>query len=133
MNRILWWFQIYKFNQIWSYPSKVTSLGKFALFWKIGETPTKSHIIITIAFSVSENPAGEVSSSYLQKCGISYFLLNFPPPLNFFTKSTDHNFEITILFSIVKEPNDNFFGDDLLPHNPRGSGCKLWNLTIVYV
>ncbi|XP_065580087.1 uncharacterized protein LOC136039967 isoform X2 [Artemia franciscana] len=28
----------------------------------------------TIAFSVSENPTVEVSSSYLQKCGTSYFL-----------------------------------------------------------
>ena len=39
-----------------------------------GETPSKSHRILKIIrFSVSENHTVEVSSSYLQKCGILYF------------------------------------------------------------
>ena len=40
-------------------------------------TPPKSHSLNenhTIRFSVSENPTVEVSSFYLQKCGILYFL-----------------------------------------------------------
>jgi len=52
-------------------------------FSKQGEKPTKgnrvltiilSTIKITIRFSVSENPTVEVSSFYLQKCEIVYFI-----------------------------------------------------------
>ena len=39
------------------------------IFRRKGETSPKSH---TIRFSVSENSTVEVSSSYLQKCGILY-------------------------------------------------------------
>ena len=36
----------------------------------------------------------------------------------------DQNSEIAILFSIVEKPYNYVFGDDLLPHSPRGRGYK---------
>ena len=69
---------MYKFHQVSSHPSKVTSPRKFALFWKKRENTPKRHKNLnenhTIKFSVSENPTVEVLSSYLQKCGILNFL-----------------------------------------------------------
>ena len=53
--------------------------------------------------------------------------------LIFFPKSTDQNFEIAILFSIVENHNNYVFGDDLLPHSPWGRGCKLQISTSVYI
>ena len=50
-----------------------------------------------------------------------------PPTLIFSSKSPDQNFEIAILFNIVKKPKNYVFGDDLLPHSPRGRGHKLQN------
>ena len=54
-------------------------------------------------------------------------------PRSFFPKSTDQNFEITTLFSIVEKHNDYVFGADLLPDSPRGRGSKLQALTSVYI
>ena len=48
-------------------------------------------------------------------------------------KSPDENFEIAILVLIVENHNNYVFGDDLLPHSPRGRGCKLQTLTSVYI
>jgi len=67
-----------------------------------------------------------------------------PPPTLIFSKSTDRNFVIVILFRIVENNNNyvitilltiitNYFGDDLLPHSPWGRGCKLQTLTSVYI
>ena len=50
-----------------------------------------------------------------------------------FPKSTDQNSEIAILFSIVEKPYNYVFGDDLLPHNPPGTGYKLQTLTSAYI
>ena len=50
-----------------------------------------------------------------------------------FPKSTDQNSEIAILFSVVETPYNYVFGDDLLPHSPRGRGWKLQTLTCVYI
>ena len=47
-----------------------------------------------------------------------------PPMLIFSPKSTDQNFEIAILFRIVKNHNYYVFGNDLLPHSPWGRSCK---------
>ena len=57
------------------------------------------------------------------------------PPLTFIfpPKSTDQNFEIAILFSIVENHNNYVFKYDLLPQNPWGRGCKLQTLTSVYI
>ena len=43
--------------------------------------------------------------------------------------SPNQNSEIAILFIIVEKPNNFVFGDDLLPHSPRGRGYKLQTLT----
>ena len=56
-----------------------------------------------------------------------------PPTLSFLPKSTDQNFEIAILSSIVENHNNYVFEDGLLPQSPRGRGCKLHTLTSVYV
>ena len=56
-----------------------------------------------------------------------------PPTLIFSPKSTDQNFEIAILFRIVKNHNNYVFGNDLLPHSPWGRGCKLQTSTSVYI
>ena len=53
--------------------------------------------------------------------------------LIFSHKSPDQNSEIAILFTIVEEPNNYVFRDDLLPRSPRGRGYKLQNLTSVYI
>ena len=53
---------------------------------------------------------------------------SFPPP-----KSPDQNFEMAILFSIVKKFNNYAIEDDLNPHSPWGKGYKLWALPIVYI
>ena len=55
-----------------------------------------------------------------------------PPTLIIFSKSTDQNSEITILFNLVEKPYNYVFGDDLLPHSPRGRGYKLQTLTSAY-
>ena len=52
---------------------------------------------------------------------------------HFFQKSLDQNFEITILFRKVENPNNYVFKINLIPHSPRGKGCKLENLPIVYI
>ena len=52
-----------------------------------------------------------------------------PPTLISFPKSTDQNFEIAILFSVVEKHNNYVFGANLLPHSPQGRGCKLQTLT----
>jgi hypothetical protein len=46
---------------------------------------------------------------------------------HFFSKSSDQNFEIAILFSIVERTNNYAFGDTMIPHNPRGKVFKLLN------
>ena len=56
-----------------------------------------------------------------------------PSHAHFFANSTDQNFEIAILFLIVKNHNNYVFGDDLLPQSPWGTGCKLQTLTSVYI
>ena len=50
-----------------------------------------------------------------------------PPTLIFFPKSPGENFEIAILFSIVKKSNNYVFEDDLIPHRPgrRAASCEL--------
>ena len=65
------------------------------------------------------------SSSALFKWPKNWRASRPPPTLIFFPKSTDQNFEIAILFSKVENHNNYVFGDDLLPHNPWGKGCKL--------
>jgi len=59
------------------------SLKKFSLLKKIGETHPKSHYH-TIKFSASQSPAVEVSSSYLQKCGILCFLPEERSPMRIY-------------------------------------------------
>ena len=51
-----------------------------------------------------------------------------PLPRSFFPESTDQNFEIAILFSIVEKHNNYVFGADLLPHQSQGGAAsyKLW-------
>ena len=49
----------------------VSTQGSESLARGLISNGTQNH---TITFSVSENPIIEVSSSYLQKCGILYFL-----------------------------------------------------------
>ena len=56
-----------------------------------------------------------------------------PPALIFFPMSTDENFEIAFLFSIVKKPNNCVFGDDSISHSPQGRGCKLQTLAMAYI
>ena len=56
-----------------------------------------------------------------------------PPTLIFMPKSSDQHSEIAILFNIVEKPYNYVFGDDLLPHSPRGRGCKLQILTSVCI
>ena len=55
------------------------------------------------------------------------------PTLIIFSKSTDQNSEIAILFSVVEKPYNYVFGDHLLPHSPRGRGYKLQTLTSAYI
>ena len=55
------------------------------------------------------------------------------PTLIIFPKSPDQNSEIAILFTVVKEPYNYVFGDDLLPHSPHGRGNKLQTLTSAYI
>ena len=50
-----------------------------------------------------------------------------------FPKSPDQNSEIAILFSVVENPYNYAFWDDLLPHSPRGRGYKLLTLTSAYI
>ena len=50
-----------------------------------------------------------------------------------FPKSTYQNSEIAILFSVVEKPYNYVFGDELLPHSPRGRGYKLQTLTSAYI
>ena len=50
----------------------------------------------------------------------------------FFPKSFDQNFEIAILFSIVKRSNNYTFVDNMLPNSSWVEGYKLQNLFIVY-
>ena len=50
-----------------------------------------------------------------------------PPTLIFFSKSTDQNFEIAILFSIVENHTNYVFGDVLFPHNSLGEGLQVTN------
>ena len=50
-----------------------------------------------------------------------------PLSRSFFSKSTDQNFEIGILFSIVENHTNNVFGDVLLPHNSLGEGLQVTN------
>ena len=50
-----------------------------------------------------------------------------PPTLIIFPKSTDQNYEIAILFSVFEKPYNYVFGDDLLPHSPRGRGQQVTN------
>ena len=45
----------------------------------------------------------------------------------------DQNSEIAILFSVVKKAYNFVFGDDLLPHSPRGRGYKFQTLTSAYI
>ena len=52
---------------------------------------------------------------------------------HFFSKLTDQNFEIAILFSIAEKHNNYVFGDDLLPHSSWGRSCNLLTLTSVYI
>ena len=56
-----------------------------------------------------------------------------PPTLIIFPKSPDQHSEIAILFSVVKKPYNYVFGEDLLPHSPRGRGHKLQTLTSAYI
>ena len=56
-----------------------------------------------------------------------------PPTLMIFPKSTDQNSEMAILFSVVEKPYNYVFGDDLLPHSPRGRGYKFKTLTSAYI
>ena len=51
-----------------------------------------------------------------------------PPTLIIFPKSTDQSSEIATLFSVVEKPYNYVFGNDLLPHSPRGRGYKLQTL-----
>ena len=51
-----------------------------------------------------------------------------PPTLIIFQKSTDQNSEVAILFSGVKKSYSYVFGDDLLPHSPRGGGTTGYKL-----
>ena len=55
------------------------------------------------------------------------------PLPRFFPKSLNQNFEISILFSIVEKVNNYVFRIYLIPHSPRGRGCKLQTLTIAYI
>ena len=57
------------------------------------------------------------------------------PPLTLivFPNSTDQNFEIANLFNVVEKPYNYVFGDDLLPHSPRGRAYKLQTLTSAYI
>ena len=54
-----------------------------------------------------------------------------PPRLIFSPKSTDRNFEIAILFRIVKNHNNFVFGNDLLPTVP-GGGAASYKLRPVF-
>ena len=56
-----------------------------------------------------------------------------PPSLIFSPKSTHQNFEMAILFRIVKNHNNYVFENDLLPHSPWGRGCKLQTSAHVYI
>ena len=53
-----------------------------------------------------------------------------PPTLIFLPKSPDQNFEIAIVFSIVKKSNNYVFRHDSIPHSPGGrvASCELWSL-----
>ena len=55
------------------------------------------------------------------------------PSLIMFPKSRDQNSEIAILLSVVEKSYNYVFGDDLLPHSPRGRGYKLQALTSAYI
>ena len=44
------------------------------------------------------------------------------PPMPFFSKLSDQNFELAILFSIVEKPNNYVFGDVIALPQPLGIG-----------
>ena len=52
--------------------------------------------------------------------------------LIFLPKSSDQNFEITILFNIVEKSNNYVFEDELILYSPR-KGCKFRTLHIVQI
>ena len=56
-----------------------------------------------------------------------------PPTLVIFPKSAYEKSEIAILFNIVEKPYNYVFGDDLLPHSPRGKGYKLRTLISAFI
>ena len=76
-------------------------------------------------------PTEMKSSSALFKCPKNGRALRPPLTIIIFPKSTDQNSEIAILFNVVEKPY--VFGDDLLPHTPRGTGYKLQTLTSAYI
>ena len=43
-----------------------------------------------------------------------------PSPPFYFSKLSDQNFEIAVLFSAVERPNNNAFGDKMTSHSPWG-------------
>ena len=51
-----------------------------------------------------------------------------PPSTPFFPKSSDQNFEMAFLFSIVKKPNNCVFGDKLTPLGERFLCNKIYSL-----
>jgi hypothetical protein len=46
---------------------------------------------------------------------------------------SDQNFEIAILFSILKSPHNYAFGDNMTHHSYRGNFFNLKNLSVVNV
>jgi hypothetical protein len=96
------------FSQGWSYrPSDRRSLGE-------GSFDRKSNVLVPFLSD--------------QK----YWMADSPPPtLTFPRKSPDKNFEITIFFfKIIEKSNSYILEGDVIPHSPRGKGCKLWTLPI---
>jgi len=117
-------------------------------------------MIYRFIFSVSENPTVFVSSSYLQKGGVlSFFFITregsfgrnvkvlvpflsyrkraatrSPPKLIFiFTKVTDLNFEIAILFSIAEKSSNYVFENDLILQSSRGKATSYQLYPFVYI
>ena len=56
-----------------------------------------------------------------------------PPTLIIFLKSPDQRFWDSHFIQRSRKPLNYVFGDDLLPHSPRGRGYKLQTLTSVYI
>ena len=56
-----------------------------------------------------------------------------PPLTLFFPKVTVSKFWNSYIAEHSRIPNKCVFEDDLIPQSPRGKGCKLWTMRIVYI